>query len=86
MGATAEADDSEAPEDEAASSDPRGTRPTIHGRPDFEMNVIGWGIFIILIVLMIPMLPGLILAITVAKLLGFGGDRRVSWGQARTIG
>ncbi len=76
---SAEADESAA--DESATEDLRIGRPTIHGRRDFEMDVIGWGIFIILIVLMLPLLPALVLVVIVAKLLRLGTPRRLSWGD-----
>ena len=59
--------------------DPRTKRPTMQGRPDMEMNVIGWGVFVGTLLVLIPLLPGFFLVWLVYRILGLGGDRRLSW-------
>lgn len=63
----------------AIAVDWRDHVPTMQGRRDLEMNVIGWLLFIGLLIVMIPLLPAIILAVAIAKLLGYTGDRQLSW-------
>lgn len=51
----------------------------MRGRQDFEMDVIGWALFLTLTVLLIPLLPALLLGIALGKLLGIGRRGRLSW-------
>lgn len=39
------------------STPPRTVTPSYHGRPDREMDVIGWAVLLILLVLVLPLLP-----------------------------
>ena len=67
-------------EETAGPEDPRGgRRPTMGGQPNLEMNVIGWIVFIGMIILLIPLLPAFLLAVILAKLFGYSGDRELSW-------
>lgn len=61
--------------------DPRDRLPTMHGRRDFEMDVIGWLVFIVMLVVLIPLLPAIVLAVVLARLLRLTGDRHLSWGR-----
>lgn len=61
-----------------AGSEPRPVKKTIRtvtppyrGRPDVEMNTIGWGIFLVLVVLLVPLLPYLLIGWVIAKLIGY---------------
>lgn len=81
MGAddTAEQDgegEDEEPDQRAVS---RAANFTITGRRDLEMDTIGWMIFLILIVVILPLLPFILLLAAVTRLLGFGRPRAVSW-------
>ena len=66
------------PEDEPAAA-ARVATPTMVGRRVLEMDVIGWIIFVGVIVIMIPLLPLLALIVIVMRLLGYPGDRRLAW-------
>ncbi len=79
MGAEAEAESAGEDATVETVEDPRGTRPTMRGRQDFEMDVIGWVLFLTLAVLLIPLLPALLLGIALGKLLGIGRRGRLSW-------
>lgn len=65
-----------------AAVDPRERLPTMTGRRDLEMDAIGWLIFASLLILMIPLLPAVVLAIILTKLLGLTGRDRLSWPRA----
>lgn len=41
-------------------------------RPDGEMSLVGWGMFALLLVLLVPLLPFLVVAWVVSKLFGPG--------------
>ena len=77
MAASSDDDSDEEPTDE--QTDPRERLPTMRGRRDFEMDVLGWLLFIVLLVLMIPLLPAIVLGIALTKLLGMSGDQHLSW-------
>lgn len=48
----------------------RTVTPEYFGRPDREMNTIGWGVFLGLVVLLLPMLPFMIIVWVIARLTG----------------
>lgn len=54
--------------DEESTDSPTVT-PEYFGRPDLEMDVIGWMIFLGLIVLLIPLSPFLILIWVIGQLM-----------------
>lgn len=54
--------------DEESTDSPTVT-PEYFGRPDLEMDVIGWVIFLGLIVLLIPLSPFLILIWVIGRLM-----------------
>ncbi|WP_313691930.1 DUF7535 family protein [Halorarum halobium] len=43
--------------------------PGYRGRPDVEMNAVGWGLFLGLVILLVPLLPFLVVVWLVGKLL-----------------
>lgn len=47
----------------------RTVTPEYVGRDDVEMDVIGWGIFLGLVVLLVPLLPFLVILWVVGKVL-----------------
>lgn len=62
--------------DSAESEDPslvqkayRTVTPEYRGRGDVEMNLIGWSLFLGLVVLLVPLLPFLIVIWLVGKVL-----------------
>ncbi len=62
------------------ATDPRERAlPTMRGKPNFEMNAIGWVIFALLLIVLIPLLPGIVLVIFLARLLGLTGQKQLSW-------
>lgn len=50
----------------------RTVTPSYHGRPDEEMDVIGIGIFLGLLVLLVPLLPFLLVVWVISKVLERG--------------
>jgi hypothetical protein len=56
-----------------SSSDSAGRAPTVSEsigfRPDMEMDVIGWAIFLTMLVVVVPLLPFLIVYLAVSWLL-----------------
>lgn len=75
----AETDESEEP------AAPSRKIPSMSGRRDLEMDVIGWIIFIGMVILLIPLIPFVVLLVIVSKLLGLGRERGLSW-QGRLNG
>ena len=57
----------------------RVAHPSMSGTRVLEMDVIGWIIFLGVVILMIPLLPLLVLIIIVLRILGYPGDRRLAW-------
>ncbi|RXK46451.1 DUF7535 family protein [Halorientalis pallida] len=49
----------------------RTVTPPYGGRPDLEMDVIGWGIFLVMAVVVLPLLPFVLLLWLAAKVVGF---------------
>jgi hypothetical protein len=47
----------------------RSVTPPYRGRPDREMDVIGWSVFLGLVILSLPFLPALVVVWGVKKLL-----------------
>ena len=64
---------------EIEPEDPRDRLPSMKGRRNLEMDVFGWALFIGILIILIPLLPALLLALALAKLFGFSGDRKLSW-------
>ena len=60
-------------------TDPRSRLPTMGGRRNLEMDAIGWLIFAGILIVLIPLLPAILLAVLLSKLLGFTGRKRLSW-------
>ena len=67
---------------ESTASEPRPAKrvlrtvtPPYRGRRDSEMNSIGWGLFLVIVVLLFPLLPYLLIGYAIAKLLGYGRRR-----------
>lgn len=54
----------------------RTVTPEYFGRPDREMDAIGWGIFLGMVILLIPLLPFMIIVWVIAQLTGHA-DRRL---------
>lgn len=63
--------------------DPRTVRPTMRGQSKREMDAIGWIIFIGLFILLIPLIPGILIVLLLAKLLGVDGRKSVTWGKSQ---
>ena len=42
--------------------------PEYFGRPDVEMDVIGWSLFLGLVILMVPLLPFIVIVWLISKL------------------
>lgn len=55
------------------------TRPAMTGDRLFEMDAIGWIMFVLLLVILIPLLPILLVIVVLQRLFGWGSDRRISW-------
>ncbi|SNZ15773.1 hypothetical protein SAMN06269185_2594 [Natronoarchaeum philippinense] len=47
----------------------RTVTPGTHGRKDAEMDVIGWGLLLGLLILLIPLLPFILIVWLITKLL-----------------
>lgn len=47
----------------------RSVSPLSRGRPDAEMDVIGWSIFLGLVILVLPLLPVLIVVWAITKVI-----------------
>jgi hypothetical protein len=47
----------------------RTVTPSYLGRPDREMDVIGWGVFFGLVIILVPLLPFLVIGWLISKLL-----------------
>ncbi|WP_424017398.1 DUF7535 family protein [Halorientalis pallida] len=47
----------------------RTVTPPYQGRPNVEMDVIGWGVFLVMAVLVLPLLPFVLLLWLVWKLI-----------------
>lgn len=56
----------------------RTVKPPFRGRPDSEMNVIGWAYFLGLLILLVPLLPFVLVLWAVGKLLDRANARRAS--------
>lgn len=54
----------------------RTVTPPYAGRPNAEMDVLGWGLFLGLVVLVLPFLPSLIVLWVATKLLNRLAGRR----------
>lgn len=74
--------DAESSNDTADSDDPnaiervyRTVKPTWVGHSDREMSTIGWGIFLGLLVLLVPLLPFILLAWVLGRILERVGNR-----------
>ncbi|MFD1513099.1 DUF7535 family protein [Halomarina rubra] len=66
------------------SDDPNGltgalrtVTPEYFGRPDVEMDVVGWSLFLGLVILLVPLLPFIVIVWLVSKL-AERGERRLS--------
>ena len=70
-------------QDDKAVLDPRTIRPTMHGHKNWEMDAIGWIIFIGLFLLIIPLIPGVLIVLLLAKLVGIDGRKSISWGNSQ---
>lgn len=77
-GLMSESAEAEQADDEHAA-DARVATPSMVGQRVLEMDVIGWIIFVGVIVVMIPLLPLLALIAIVLRLLGYRGHRRLAW-------
>lgn len=72
----------EATEERATSEQPaterlyRTVTPPYFGRPDTEMDVLGWGFFLGILVLLVPLLPFMVILWVGGKLLGALRRRR----------
>lgn len=51
--------------------------PEYFGRPDMEMDVIGWSLFLGLVVLLVPLLPFILIVWLISKL-AERGERRLT--------
>ncbi len=49
----------------------RTVTPSYLGRPDLEMDVVGWGMFLLLLVVVLPLLPFFALFWLVSKTIEF---------------
>jgi hypothetical protein len=47
----------------------RTVTPSYLGRPDREMDVFGWGMFLTLAIILVPLLPFLVIGWVISKLL-----------------
>lgn len=63
--------------------DHRTDRPTMHGQKKREMDALGWIIFVCLFILVIPLIPGILLVLLLAKILGVDGRTSVEWGKSQ---
>lgn len=71
--------DEEDEEDEAHPIEGSPERPSMTGQRILEMDAIGWGIFIALLIVLLPLLPIIVLLLVLGRLLGLGEGRTVSW-------
>ncbi len=55
-------------------------RPSMGGHRVLEMDVLGWIIFLALLLVLLPVLPFLVVVVVLMRLLGLGERRTVSWG------
>ncbi|MWG34878.1 DUF7535 family protein [Halomarina oriensis] len=55
----------------------RSVTPASGGRPNMEMDVLGWGVFLGMVVLLVPLLPFILIVWLVSKL-AERGERRLS--------
>ena len=62
---------SEGVDDESTRDGLRTVTPSYLGRPDLEMDVVGWGMFLILLVIVLPLLPFFVLFWLVSKTIEF---------------
>lgn len=72
----------EADEDADEDSMPIGgsqKRPSMTGDRLFEMDVIGWLIFVLLLIVIIPLLPILVVIVALSRVVGWEPRRPVSW-------
>jgi len=49
----------------------RTVTPSYLGRPDLEMDVVGWGMFLLLLVIVLPLLPFFALFWLISKTIEF---------------
>jgi hypothetical protein len=49
----------------------RTVTPSYLGREDREMDVIGWGLFLGILILLVPLLPFMIIVWGISKLIGW---------------
>ena len=49
----------------------RTVTPSYLGRPDLEMDVVGWGMFLLLLIVVLPLLPFFALFWLVSKVIEF---------------
>ena len=61
----------------------RTVRPRYHGRPDVEMNTIGWAIFLGVLILLVPLVPLLLAYWVVGKVIGLLTPRRGAENEVR---
>jgi hypothetical protein len=54
----------------------RTVTPATGARPDAEMDVVGWGLFLGLVILIVPLLPFIVIVWLISKL-AERGERRV---------
>jgi len=47
----------------------RAVTPSYFGRPDAEMDAIGWGVFLGMVVVLLPLLPFLLIVLAVSKVI-----------------
>lgn len=69
---------SESDDDSRVEQVVRTVTPPFRGRPDREMNVIGVGYFLLLLILLVPLLPFILIIWLLTKVFGAIRRRRSS--------
>jgi hypothetical protein len=64
---------SDSDDGEPPASNVHSATPSYLGRPDMEMNLIGWGMFVLLLVILVPLAPFIALLWVLSKLTRPGG-------------
>ncbi|WP_416838578.1 hypothetical protein [Haloferax sp. DFSO52] len=54
----------------------RTVTPRTGMRPDMEMDSIGWVMFLILVMLMVPLLPFIVIVYVLSKVFGYLANQR----------
>ena len=55
--------------DPASESRLQSVTPSYLGRPDREMDVFGWGMFLAMLVILVPLLPFIVIVWMISKVL-----------------